>query len=221
MPKITHFFLVLLFITCLGKLEGQRFGMGFNAGFILSQLDGDGYTGYDKIGMRLGLRGQAFISEKIDFIIELNWEEKGSKFESEDPEQSSKIKNRTVGLAYAEVPLIFRVYHRKRDHLFFEAGASISYLVKNRFTSTNVEESLENYRSIADEFNRSEWNLVLGGGYAFGPRFGLLFRTTIAVNHLYRDLSVLEKLNNLPADDDVPIVQLRNYLMSVGAYYNL
>ena len=195
--------------------------MGFNTGIILSQLDGDGYTGYDKLGIRLGIRGEAFLSEKVDFIIELNWEEKGSKFETEDPEQSSKIKNRTVGLAYAEVPLLFRIYHKRRNHLFYEVGAAISYLVKNQFDDSHSTQSLEVFRSIADEFNRSEWNIVLGGGYAFNSRFGIHFRTTIGVNHLYRDLSVLERLKNLPAESEVPIVQLRNYLMSVGAYYNL
>jgi hypothetical protein len=194
--------------------------MGFNAGATLSQLDGDGYTGYDKLGLRLGLRSQASISERIDFIIELNWEEKGSKFESEDPEQNSKIKNRAVALSYAEIPLIFRFYGRKHPHLFAEGGAAIAYLVKNRFVDPDGE-SLGAYREIADDFSRSEWNLVLGGGYAFNDKFGVLFRTTIGVSHLFRDLSVIEKLQNIPAGSTVPIVQLRNYLMSVAAYYNL
>jgi hypothetical protein len=194
--------------------------MGFNAGTTLSQLDGDGYTGYDKLGIRLGLRSQASLSERIDLIIELNWEEKGSKFESEDPEQDSKIKNRAVALSYAEIPLIFRVYGKKHRHLFAEGGASIAYLVKNRFVDPDGE-TLRSYREISDDFNRSEWNLVLGGGFDLNNRFGVLFRTTIGVTHLYRDLSKLAQLQNLPGGSPVPIIQLRNYLMSVAVYYNL
>ena len=200
-------------------IHAQRFSAGVGTGLIFSQMDGDGFTGYDKAGKRIGLRGQAYISETVDFIIEMNWEEKGSKFESnEDPFGE---KNRTVHLVYAEIPVLFRFFRKKRNNLFGELGASISYLVKNRF-SVMGEGNLDRYEEISADFNRSEWNFVLGAGYQFDRHFGILFRTTIGLQHLYRDRTLLDEFRNRPAagkDEEVPIAQLRNYLVSIGAYY--
>lgn len=198
--------------------------MGFNAGVILSQLDGDGFTGYDKLGIRLGIRSQAFISRRVDLIFELNYEEKGSRYEAKDSENPG-LKNQSVSLAYAEVPILLRIYQRKRRAFFVEAGAAISYLIKNNFNDGNTGGTIERYDNASANFNRSELNVVLGAGYAISPRFGMLFRTTIGLNKLYYDESVVNQVAKLPPrqrhDSNVPIVLLRNYLVSIGAYYLL
>lgn len=199
--------------------------MGFNSGLILSQLDGDGFTGYDKMGLRLGIRSQATISQRVNLIIELNWEEKGSRFEEVIPSDSKGIKNQVVHLNYAEVPVIFRFYPKNKQSIFLEAGAAISYLTGNRFPSEGIDDHPNRYESVADDFERSEANAVLGGGYAFAPRFGLIFRTTIGITHLYHNLDALKELAAIPKPQrnnaNAPLVLLRNYLISVGAYYML
>ena len=198
--------------------------MGFNSGIILSQLDGDGFTGYDKLGIRLGIRSQAYVSKRLDLIFELNYEEKGSRYEAKDSENPG-LKNQQVNLAYAEVPILLRIYQRKKRAFFVEGGLAISYLIKNYFNDGNTGGSIERYDKAALNFQRSELNALLGAGYAITPRLGMLFRTTIGINKLYYDESVVNEVARLPphqrSDSNVPIVLLRNYLVSLGVYFLL
>lgn len=172
----------------------------------------------------MGMRSEAYVSKNLDVIIELNWEEKGSRFESKNPEDNQK-KNQLVKLDYAEVPILFRIYGRNRQSVFVEVGAAISYLVRNKFQGKETQVPLERYELVAQNFRRSEINAILGGGYAFTQKFGLMFRTSIAVNHLYHDPTVIDQVTKLPITDrnnpDVPLVLLRNYLVSIGAYFML
>jgi hypothetical protein len=220
----TRTFLILIIILAGQRVDGQRFRMGFNPGVILSQLDGDGYTGYDKPGIRLGIRSQALISRKIDFILELNWEEKGSRFELVNGDKKLK-KDQLVRLAYAEIPVIFRFYLGTRRAFFGEAGGAVSYLVKNQFINENTGEVLSRYQSVVSGFNRSELNAVLGGGYAFNGRLGCFFRTTIGISHLYLNHEAKSGLSQIPPDQrnqpETPLALLRNYLVSIGGYYLL
>ena len=199
--------------------------MGFNSGLILSQLDGDGFTGYDKMGLRLGIRSQATISQRVNLIIELNWEQKGSRFEEVIPSDGKGIKNQIVHLNYAEVPVVFRFYHKRKQTIFVEAGAAISYLTGSRFPPQDIGDHPNRYESVSADFERSEVNAVLGGGYALTPRFGLIFRTTIGITHLYYNLDALKELAAIPVTQrnkpEAPLVLLRNYLISAGAYYML
>jgi len=184
-------------------------------------MDGDGFAGYDKFGKRLGLRGLAYISETVDIVVEMNWEEKGSRFESLSDNKLSDSKNRAIHLAYAEIPVIVRFFRKRRGGLFGELGVSISYLVKDTYDSAGKGSNLDQFEELAPEFNRSEWNVVLGGGYEFNRHFGALFRTTIGFSYLYRNLSALDGYLNRPSGslEEEPIVQLRNYLVSAGVYY--
>ena len=202
--------------------EAQRFSAGIGTGLIVSQMDGDGFTGYDKLGKRMGLRGSAYISETLDLIVEMNWEEKGAKFETIRENTISSSKDRSIILAYAEIPVIARFFRRKRGGLFGEVGVSISYLVKDKYeTADEYGSSLNRFEELSPEFNRYEWNAIVGGGYEFNRHFGVLFRTTIGFSYLYRNRSALEGYLNRPSGSlqEEPIVQLRNYLVSVGMYY--
>ena len=213
--------LFLLLLLYCHQATAQRFSAGIGSGLILSQMDGDGFTGYDKLGMRLGLRGIAHISERVDFILEMNWEEKGSTFESIIDGNVSAEKNRTLALTYAEMPMMVRIFNRRRGGLFYEGGFAISYLVKDEYLREGRATDLEQFEKVSPDFNRSEWNVVLGLGYEFNRHLGVLFRTSFGFSHLYRNLEAQEGFLNRPvgSTEEPPIVQLRNYLVSVGAYY--
>ncbi len=215
------FFAVVWCITLPSSMVAQRFSAGVGAGVIMSQMDGDGFTGYDKLGKRVGLRGLAHITDRIDVVVEMNWEEKGARFESINDNKKSDNKNRTIDLAYAEIPVLCRFFLKERGGLFGEAGISISYLVKDRYRRGARAADLDQYEELAPRFNRSEWNAVLGGGIEFNRHVGVLFRTTFGFSYLYRDRSALDGYLNRPAGSlqEEPIVQLRNYLVSAGIYY--
>ncbi|MCB0664342.1 MAG: PorT family protein [Saprospiraceae bacterium] len=224
MTKITAILCFVLTAFLCSRVNGQRFSMGFNSGIVFSQLDGDGFTGYDKLGVRLGIRSQAYLSPSLDFIVELNYEQKGSRFEAKDSENPG-LKNQFVRLDYAEVPLLLRFYFKERRMLFGEAGLAVSYLVRNSFKDGNTGQTIMRYEDALPNFERSEFNAVLGGGIAISPRLGLILRTSIGLNRLYYNAEVVNQVAQLPPaqrhDSHVPLVLLRNYLVSAGVYFLL
>ncbi|MCB0689866.1 MAG: hypothetical protein KDC53_25175, partial [Saprospiraceae bacterium] len=105
------------------------------------------------------------------------------------------------------------------------AGLAISYLINSQFEDGNNGKNLARYDEATGQFRRSELNALLGGGFALTEKLGILFRTTIGLNHLYYNSDVIDVVARLPPeqrnDPDVPLVLLRNYLVSVGIYYLL
>ncbi len=215
-------FLVLGTADLFGQL--QRFRMGFCQGLIASQLDGDGFTGYDKLGIRLGIRSQAHISSSFDLVIDLNWEQKGSRIESDDPGESPE-KKKIFALDYAEIPVVVRYNSKGIHRLFLEGGASVSYLMRYKFTLTGDEDGTQEYESLTSRFSRSEVNLILGAGYSISRHLGLFFRTGIGITYLYEDPEGIRHLEMRPTGErnqtQLPIFLLRNYLVSINAYYLL
>ena len=200
--------------------SAQRFSMGVGIGGLLSQMDGDDFEGYDKLGLRVGVRGQAYISPRLDFAVEMNFEEKGSRFEN-DPAITSSDKSRKIALSYAEMPLMLRYFIRRRPGLYIEAGAAISYLLNSRFEVESDAVSLDEFEKLSPSFNRSEWNVLLGGGFAISDHLDFYFRTSIGFSHLYRDLETRKALEGgQPLGvGETSIYQLRNYLISFGMHY--
>ncbi len=197
--------------------------MGLGAGVNFSQLDGDDFTGYDKVGTRFGLRSHAYLTEKLDLVIEMNLEQKGSRFGT--PEQPQvEGKNRTIALLYAEIPVILRWFFTPKDDFFFEMGGSIGYMVKDSYKVEQAAGTLAPFEEVSGKFNRSEWNILMGAGYEFSEHWGFLFRTSFGVTHLYNDPSAIDAFLAIPHNlrgDEEPITQLRNYLVSAGVYYML
>ncbi len=216
--------LLLLFVLTFQQLQAQRFSMGLGIGATLAQMDGDNFEGYDKLGLRVGIRGEAYLSPRWDVILEMNIEEKGSRL-GDDPTMQSGDKNRVISLTYAEMPLLLRYFLFRRPGLYLESGVAVSYLLKSKFTVHRSAPSLQNFEEISPDFNRNEWNAVLGGGLTLNPRLGFYFRTTIGFSHLYRNLEVKEAYvkagGKLGVGEHQPIFQLRNYLVSLGAYINI
>ncbi len=218
-------FLLLICIVLLDAFAQEQFVAGIHAGIIASQLDGDNYTGYDKFGLRIGARVERRVGQKIEISIELNYEEKGSRFESRDGRPVME-RNRIIQLTYAEVPIIVRWYHKTQKRLFFESGIALSYMLDHRFRVIGTRGNLLAFESIASEFSRSELNLILGLGHRFSDKVGIYFRTSIGLIPFYENAAAREeKVPFTPRPFGTPspeiINHLRNYLISAGFSYML
>jgi hypothetical protein len=219
--------LTILLLCAVISAQAQRFRLGGGIGANLSQMDGDGFSGYDKLGLRAGLRTEVYLAETIDLIVEMNYEEKGSRFESQQVASGTE-KRRLIDLRYAEIPIMLRFFRRNRHNLFVETGVSISYLLSSDFLAPGEPpDVMQIYEQISTDFNRYEWNAVLGGGLIINNHWGLTLRTSIGFSYLFRDLAGLEAFRRSqnghvfrPGIDD-PVFQLRNYLISLGTYYML
>lgn len=95
---------VLLFIYILGIsfTNAQNFSGGVLLGFTASQVDGDSYSGYDK----LGLQGGVFVSHELlpylDARLEIRYASRGARNPASDDNTGSYL----LSLHYIDVPVM-------------------------------------------------------------------------------------------------------------------
>ena len=203
-------------------LGAQHFAAGVQGGLSLSQLDGDQFTGYDKKGIWFGIRGQTNLSRYTEFMVELNYVQKGSRF---GRTQKSEHKNRLIRLSYAEVPVIFRFHKKEKTALFYDLGFSVSFLIHEHFEFDRSPRMEESFEEIIPDFQRRELNGILGIGWSLSSRLGCFVRTSIGMSLLYKDETPSDSSQFfrtvLPhqADQPVDIRHLRNYHILLGTFY--
>ena len=135
----------------------RRFKAGVLVGFNASQIDGDGYTGFDKAGALIGGYVYSDIAEKFRVQFELNYTQKGSR----DPVGSDSINLNfyRIALDYMEIPLLFQYRNKK---FLYEVGPSLGVLVRSVEEDANgiLEGQQENF-----DFHATEIAYHLGVSY--------------------------------------------------------
>lgn len=215
--------IITFVLVIVGQYLGaQHFAAGIQGGLSLSQLDGDQFTGYDKKGIWFGIRGQTNLSRHTEFMVELNYVQKGSRF---GRTQKSDLKNRLITLSYAEVPVIFRFYKKTKKALFYDLGISVSFLINEHFQFERSPKMEESFEEIIPDFQRRELNGILGIGWSLNSRLGCFVRTSIGMSLLYENEApsvgsqFLRTVLPHQADQPVQISHLRNYHIMVGTFY--
>ncbi len=206
--------LVLLFILFLTTqtFTLERFKAGLIAGFNISQLDGDQYMGFDKLGAHFGARGVVIVSPRFEISTEILFSQKGSKFE--DPANVSRDKIQKINLNYMEVPIMLNFlgnYSKERDLFRSNFGLGISI---GRLIGTDIEENqsdMINFSDAVDLFNKSDISALFGYTYYINHHIGLGFRVSVSMNLTYDGIE-----NPLPENE---LRLLRNYLVSGRAIY--
>ncbi|MCB0663964.1 MAG: outer membrane beta-barrel protein, partial [Saprospiraceae bacterium] len=71
--------IVTLIVLSVGLLQGQnRFKVAALGGINVSQIDGDNYQGYDKVGINIGLQAGVVFSKRFQVNMGLLFTQKGS-----------------------------------------------------------------------------------------------------------------------------------------------
>lgn len=139
MKKQVFLLLVGAFLT-FGTMNAfaQSFNAGLFAGATASQVDGDKYYGYHKLGLTAGAYVNLPVSEHFALQMELKYTQMGAKSSIKEAELPTYGQYKLV-LHYAEIPLMLRydfghftVYGRSLDFLTLEAGISLDFLLKHR-----------------------------------------------------------------------------------------
>jgi hypothetical protein len=119
----------LLLFACLNTTSyGQVFKSGLLIGLSGSQIEGDGYGGYNKLGFIGGGFTKTDLSEKVSAQFEIYFINKGS-FKAAKP--SAGIYNKFyLNLNYIEVPLAFQYKYHKFS---FEAGPYLAKFLSFKF----------------------------------------------------------------------------------------
>jgi len=117
---------ILCFILCFASLTStaQVFKPGLIAGISGSQIEGDGYGGYDKIGFIAGGFVKSDLSEKLSAQFEIYFINKGS-FDALHPDKGD-FDSYKVNLSYIEIPVALQ-YNQKQ--FTFEAGLYLGKLI--------------------------------------------------------------------------------------------
>ena len=156
-------FALLLFCSFV---PAQQFNAGLLAGISTSQVDGDTYAGYHKLGLYAG----GFVTKKISASgkwsasFEITYIQKGSR-KTPNPDKGDPTLY-ILDLNYAEVPLLLKYAFTVPDSLGdnkmkfqIESGAAIGALVKSK------EENAFGPVVGVVPFEKASYSYILGLNY--------------------------------------------------------
>ncbi|MBN8702519.1 MAG: PorT family protein [Bacteroidetes bacterium] len=128
MLKYTSFFFALILSYHLQSQEenvtpSKKFHAGIIAGISTSQVDGDSYGGFDKVGPLVGAYVRTNLNSKFDVRFEIIYTQKGSR-KNPDTEKGDYT-SYLLRLNYIDVPVCLRYRYKK---IYFEGGASYGRL---------------------------------------------------------------------------------------------
>ncbi len=178
-----------------------RWTGGLIAGANFSQVDGDGYRGYNKTSPSLG--GILYLpvpnftmgNGMLAWSIEVLYNAKGAKGSGRT--QSIFLKSQAIDLVYAEVPLQFNYWRGPRKSVY-GAGLALGYLgfSEEKIETTSGQTYNFPFRKIDLSFILSA-NLHVGHGFFLAPRFQY---SLLNIRKKNDDLSAFgrtEQFNNL------------------------
>lgn len=196
--------LILTFtIVLTTSITAQEFRAGPLGGFAVSQVDGDGYPGYHKIGLTLGGFVSRPLSESWDLQLDISYIRKGSR-ETPKPEKN-QFDDYQIDLDYIQFPLVARYKYKK---VSFEGGLSIAALIgSDEFRDGQSISDLED----VPPFKGVEYTTVLGFNYHFNKRLWINARFLYSLNRI-----------RIPYDGQIPVYDPRKHWLSrkPGQYNN-
>lgn len=145
--------------------ENTFFG-GPVVGANFTQVDGDNYAGYHKVGMNVGGIVYARFGEMFAGSMEILYSQRGAR--SNGPKGVvnvpgiSQVNKYGIDLNYAEVPVMFHIFNKNRSHASF--GFSYSQLVSSKET---VQTDVQSFNDTATfdryPFKKYDINFLIGG----------------------------------------------------------
>jgi hypothetical protein len=135
--------------------SAQNFGGGIMGGMSLSQLDGDTYSGYSKLGVTAGVTVNKEFFDKFVMAMELKFIQKGSRASYNINSQSGEYYR--VRLNYIQLPLVAQ--YNFWNNFWGEAGLSYGYLINSK------EENDYGELPGSVSFKKSELAALIGIAY--------------------------------------------------------
>ncbi len=141
--------------------EPKVFDGGILLGANFTQVDGDSYFGYHKVGLNAGGVVYVHFTKVFGASLELTYSQKGSRGESvvESPAIGTYVTKYFMNLNYVEVPVTLHVI---THHIDVEGGVSYAQLVKSKeWVLSDQPVSIDQDRN---HFNTSDLEYIFGLG---------------------------------------------------------
>jgi len=155
----------------------QSFRPVFMAGVVASQVDGDTYAGYHKLGYFFGLGINRQLSKRVEMEFGITFLQKGVRKNYATDSASLNNPNNQfylLRLNYVEVPLFVRIHAYKKFK--FEVGGAFAYLIKN----PPSEQSQNGYYNDK-QFKNFDFSYLIGLGYQLKPNVFINLRYEYSV----------------------------------------
>ena len=159
----------------------RTFFGGLILGGNFTQVDGDRFAGYHKVGLNAGGIMYVNLADHLAASIEILFSQKGSRAHKAQPsaDNSFVITKYNINLNYAEVPIQLNYFDRRKSH--FGAGFSISRLISSKEDAQTTQVVVPDFTPYP--FRKMDYNFVAGGslhlvkGLFLGIRFQYSLRS--------------------------------------------
>jgi hypothetical protein len=162
------FALFFLFLS-FSAINAQVFNAGVSGGINISQVDGDGLSGYNKAGATFGLFVNTLLRDALTAQLEINYSTKGSQLKTslENPRYYR------MELHYIEFPVVLK--YLLPAEFTAEAGLSGGYLFRAR------EKDELGDMPVTVPFRKSEIAALAGISRQFADNISLNLRISYSI----------------------------------------
>lgn len=203
-----HKLVIAIILFCPFMLHAQRFNGGVLLGLTASQVDGDSYAGFDKVGLQGGVFVNTFFSRYAGVQMEIKYTGRGArkKTTEEDPVVYK------LSLHYIDIPVMMLFEMKKK--FIAEAGFVTGYL----FTAGGKDSGGKIGKDYLVDFNKVDLDWLLGMRYkvndklSAGIRYAYSLFSITDIPHDNPSYGVIANLFGYNTGD------YNNYL-SFGVYY--
>lgn len=186
MVKALQIFLFSVLLSAFTSFEGVSqtpFNAGLSVAANTTQIDGDGYKGFNKLGYQISIYGNRAIKENLVFELGIQYSLKGS-FKPSRPDMGIFGTYR-ISMQYIEVPITFRSPFK--DIVEIEYGLTAGYLL-------NTTEEDDNGVVPVQSLNYNAVEIA----YLLGVHYDLTDRFTVAVRHSRSILPIADAIEITP-----------------------
>jgi len=174
LSTLTSIRLILCLFSCYlfahfsySQNQIQGFQAGLRLGANFSQLDGDGLSGFDRIGLGVGLDITYPTSVNTSFSLGIHFDQRGSSTGL----FSSNASSQHIHLNYVALPISY-VFHQWWYQEYDRHKIRVK-LIANPARLIGVSSSHVLFDNATDSFKRWDLSLGVAVAYAVGPRASL------------------------------------------------